>query len=504
MKSEQLIKNILLKDESATLEFLSVANKETIARTVCGFLNSDGGQVIIGVNQDKSVSGIKDSDAAASSLSSFLVNNIVPAAPIMVSTEAFEDREVILIQVYSGSRQPYIFSGSIYFRRDSRTVKASSEEISALIHGRQVSETHWERQLSPYAELEDLDIAEINGAIREANQNGRGAFIEEGEIDKFLISQNLSENGQLTNAAVLLFGKRPVKFLPQASVRVTVFKSTKTSDEYLYDKVFDDNIFENIRKITSFFDVNISTHSKFNKDQWTRMDTTFPRFALREALLNAIIHRDYSSLASSCLVAFYPDRMEISNYGKLPEELKIADLKTNHLSLPRNPDIAQLCFITGWIEKIGRGTLKILEDCNDKGLVVPIWKSEAGATTITFPGITVTRHSNNDGDSEGDNEGVSQLLNEDLAKGESDGVVDGVTNGVRLELIKVLDLIASKPGINATEINSKINKSIASTERYISILRQLGTIERKGVSRTSGYYISKQSQKKLNKIKGRK
>jgi ATP-dependent DNA helicase RecG len=176
-------------------------------------------------------------------------------------------------------------------------------------------------------------------------------------------------------------------------------------------------------------------------------------------------------------------------------------LKVNHLSLPRNPDIAQVCFLRGWIEKIGRGTLKIIDDCKDKGLPVPSWHTGSGATTIVFPGVTVTRYTSNkvgDGDNDGDSDGVGAIVAEDLNDGVTEGLIDGVTNGVKLELERVLQVIVSKPGVNASDITHSIGKSKPTTERYISLLRQLGTIERKGVSRTSGYFTSKRTQEKLS------
>ena len=330
----------------------------------------------------------------------------------------------------------------------------------------------------------------------------------ENEIEKFLISQNLYENGQLTNAALILFAKEPLKFLPQASVRLSVFQGSKTSNEFLYDSVFTGSLFSNINKITSFFDVNIAILSKFNDNSWKRSDAGFPRLALREGLLNALIHRDYSSFSSSVLIGFYADRLEISNYGTLPDELKLADLKVNHLSLPRNPDIAQVCFLRGWIEKIGRGTLKIIDDTKDKGLSVPSWHTRGGATTLVFPGVTVTRHAGtkiSDGDNEGvsggDNDGVRAIVNEDLNEGDNEGVSEGVTKAIQLELERVLRIIVDKPGVNASEVTDKIGKSLATTERYISLLRQSGTIERKGAARNSGYYPSARTVKKLNAYK---
>ena len=99
-----------------------------------------------------------------------------------------------------------------------------------------------------------------------------------------------------------------------------------------------------------------------------------------------MMHRDYSNVSGSATISIYPDKLEITNYGELPKELKTSDLKRNHLSLPRNPDIAHVSFLRGWIEKIGRGTLKIVEDCKEAGMREPRWTSKSGFTTLTFFG----------------------------------------------------------------------------------------------------------------------
>lgn len=209
------------------------------------------------------------------------------------------------------------------------------------------------------------------------------------EYENFLKYYGLYQNGYLTNAAIILFAKNPAKYCPQSRVRLTVFKDNKTGKEYYYDKIFEGNIFKIVEEITQFFEVNIGISSQFNQNNWKRKDTTFPKIALREGLLNALIHRDYSNVSGSVNIEFYPDRLEIINYGNLPHELKLSDLKKNHLSLPRNPDIAHISFIRNWIEKIGRGTLKIIEDCKEKELPTPKWETGNGFTKIIFPQITL-------------------------------------------------------------------------------------------------------------------
>ena len=161
MKTEQLIKDLLKQDESGQLEFKEVVCKDTIGKTICGFLNHKGGQLLIGITGDKEIRGVKDANKWQSEIEQYLIKEIVPEAPVMVSIENYGNKQLLLIKVWEGSKQPYIFNGSIYYRRNDRTIKASSKEISDLIHKRMETEIHWERQAALGVELDDLDIEEI-------------------------------------------------------------------------------------------------------------------------------------------------------------------------------------------------------------------------------------------------------------------------------------------------------------------------------------------------------
>jgi len=212
----------------------------------------------------------------------------------------------------------------------------------------------------------------------------------------------------------------------------------------------------------------------------------YPKQALREGILNALIHRDYSSVSGSVLIAVHPDRIEITNYGTLPIEIKPSDLKKNHLSMPRNPDIAHICFLRAWIEKLGRGTLKIIDNCKEYGFNEPKWISKAGTTSLVFSGIE-TIISKDDG--------VSDVVND----GVNDGVIDGVSDGVKDELINVTKIIAVNEGIKTSDIAKKLGKTKPTTERYIIVLRKTGIIERKGSFKTGGYYLTDKVKEQIKK-----
>ncbi|MDP2889403.1 MAG: putative DNA binding domain-containing protein, partial [Bacteroidota bacterium] len=382
MNSEELIKSLLEQEGNEQLEFREVVNKDAIGKTICAFLNNNGGQLLIGVSADKKVLGVEMANKIQSELENYLNKEILPETPIMVSVEKYEDKQVVLVKVWAGSRQPYIFDGSIYFRRAASTVKANSNEISELIHKRQQTEIHWERQSAMGVELEDLDSDEIQQTIKEAINTNRVNELKSNPLD-FLTHFGLFQNGQFTNAAIVLFAKNPARYIPQARVRIAFLEKGKTADEFVDDQLLEGNLFKNIVSIQNFLERHLNTSRKFDDKNWKRTDDyVVPMSALREGVLNALVHRSYFQSFDSVSIIIYSDRIEIANSGKSP--LMAAELRKNHLSMPVNPDIAHMVFLRGYIEKIGRGTLKIIEACKEAGLKAPVWNTTENSVKLTF------------------------------------------------------------------------------------------------------------------------
>lgn len=173
MKNEQQIKDLIKQSESGQLEFKEVVRKEEIAKTICAFLNAEGGTVLIGVKNDGKIIGIEDADKYELELRHYLFKAIIPEPPIAVSVEKIGANEILSVKVWAGSKPPYIFNAEIFFRRGKHTVKASASEISRLITERQETELHWERQPALGVEIGDLDELEIRKTIQDLTKFGR-------------------------------------------------------------------------------------------------------------------------------------------------------------------------------------------------------------------------------------------------------------------------------------------------------------------------------------------
>lgn len=305
MNDEQLIKSLIIEGESEQLEFIEVARKDSIAKILCSFLNGSGGRVIVGVADDQKVIGIENPEKVEQNLKEFLVTSIVPDAPITFTIESIGQKQVLVLKVWGGSKQPYIFDGNIFYRKGASTQKASSKEISELIHGRQMAERHWERQIVLGVQLNDLDINLIVSTIKESLKNYRSNF-QKGDVLEFLSHYGLYLDGSFTNACVVLFAKSPSKFIPQVRVRLTEYAEGKTDDHLIRDEVLEGNLFS-IRDSLEKYVNGLGVRSIFAKSQWKRQDFTFPNKALQEGIINALMHRDYNSFSSSVSISVYPE-----------------------------------------------------------------------------------------------------------------------------------------------------------------------------------------------------
>jgi ATP-dependent DNA helicase RecG len=386
----QQLNEMLKQGETKDLDFVENSNeREAIARSVSALLNSDGGRVIVGVDSTGQVSGIRgDAIVEMQKIRTFLESAITPKAIWSMSAETMPDgKELIVIDVPTSPDKPYLSIGSIYLRRGHEVHPATAADLNKLIAKRAAAETRWERQQMVGLELEDLDVPEILRTAKLAESRGRRTFRNNNNAGSILGELSLSNDGQLTNAAFVLFGRDPARTYPQTRVRATVYRSDKAGTDLISDQLHEGHLFSVYERLSDFLQKSVDVSSEFVDQQWERSDKPeYPFWALREGIINALIHRDFSSISGGMSVGVYPHKIEIWSYGKLPAALKPEDLRKVHPSLPPNPDIAQVCFLRGLIDKLGRGTQKILTDCKRAGLKAPVWQTGPSGTTLTFYG----------------------------------------------------------------------------------------------------------------------
>ena len=382
--SDTYLEALLRDGESATVEFKSdVGDLDGIGRAACSLLNARGGIIIVGVDDRGQATGILDAQAKSKAIQRHLFQFLSPKAPCSVTTDESLGKVVLVVDAPAGQEQPYVYRGHIYMREGPHTRPARPNEISHLVEARASHETRWERCPAPGVELSDLQGDLILDTASFARK--RGLTLENTNDPTEVLRQlGLATPGSLFNSAVVLFAKQPHRFFPQTRVRAVVYDRDK-SGNFTDRRDFEGNLFTLIEAVEAFVKTHVPISAKFTPGQLRREDSpAYPFSALREGLLNALVHRDYSTFTGGVSVSIYPSRIEIWNSGWLPTGLTIGDLKRDHPSLPHNPDISQVVYLRGLIERVGRGTENIIEECRTAGLPAPVWKQTPAGITLTF------------------------------------------------------------------------------------------------------------------------
>lgn len=188
----------------------------------------------------------------------------------------------------------------------------------------------------------------------------------------------LTENGQLKRAAIVLFGKDPSRFYPNQIVKIGRFG--KSGDDIKFQEIIEGNLLYLLSETSEQLNRKFFT-KPIDFEGLQRIEKgEYPVAAVREMLLNALVHRDY--MGTSVQIRMYDDKFSIWNQGVLPEGLSLEALKRQHPSVPRNPLIADVCFKGGYIDAWGRGTIKILDTCHKAELPEPLIIEQDGGFLV--------------------------------------------------------------------------------------------------------------------------
>jgi len=222
-----------------------------------------------------------------------------------------------------------------------------------------------------------------------------------------------------------------------------------------------------LEEADNFLRKHLPIASHFKSDQFKRIDkAALPVLAVREALVNAICHRNYGDRSGYISIAVFDDRVEIWNNGTLPSELKIADLKRKHDSILRNILIAKVFYMRGYIEAWGTGTTRMVELCKKEGLPAPRFSEKTGGLFVTFK------------------------FAEPIGATSRQTAIDKVRLSVRQE--EVLHILQNKKTLSANEIFSNLkNPPSIRTVKALSTLKKLGLVEQKGKGRGAAWIHSR-------------
>ena len=377
-----------------------MSNPVLLAAVVCSFLNTKGGTVFCGVGDEGEVLGLPPGEVTPRQvglLQRKLAAYVTPSALFTLSVDDIDGKSVLTIDVPEGKDRPYVVGGQVLVRKGAQTVAVDAQALRAMVQTKSVTADRWERRPSLAMEDADLDHEEVRALVQEAVASQRHRFARPDDGEAVLRELGLSNSRGYTQGADVLFARNPALRHPQTRVRLIRYASDKTGGEYLDDRQLQGPMVRVLLQAFEWVRGQLPIGQQFGLKGGAALarqaKPVYPDAALREGLVNAFVHREYASFSGGLTVSLYPDRIEIWNSGRLPEGLKLADLKRNHPSLPSNPDMAQVLYLRGLMERIGRGTQKIIQSCVEQGLRPPTWEDKETGVTLTLWGSTASRSS---------------------------------------------------------------------------------------------------------------
>jgi ATP-dependent DNA helicase RecG len=342
---------------------------------VCGFANAQGGTIFIGKDDNGNVVDVPD----FKSLMEIIPQKIKDFLGIMVEVNLHHENGNHYIEIIT---PPYSIAislrGRYYYRSGSTKMELTGHNLTEFLLKK--SGKTWDDVLEPSATLADIDQASVDKYLKDAEKAGRLPDVSGLSLAELLEKLRLSDNGQLKRAAVVLFAKDPGRFYSNLMVKIGRFGENDA--DLRYQESAEGSLIRLLGEVTEqlnrkFFTkpIDFSGLQRVEKDE-------YPVAAIREMLLNALVHRSY--MGSMVQIRVYDSKFSIWNEGSLPEGLSLEALKRQHPSRPRNPIIADVCFKGGYIDSWGRGTIKILEACREANLPEPDMKEQDGGFLITI------------------------------------------------------------------------------------------------------------------------
>ena len=342
---------------------------------VCGFANALGGVIFIGKDDHGNVIGISD----YKKLMEDLPNKIKNAMGISAEVNLHNQNDKYFIEIVV---QPYTVAislrGRYYFRSGSTNQELTGPTLNEFLLKK--SGKTWDDVIEVRASFTDIDEKAVKVFLAAAQNAGRLPENNGLDIPELFEKLRLSENGQLKRAAIILFGKDLGKFYPNTFVKIGRFK--KDDADIIFQEVEEANLIFLLQAV-----LNQLNHKFLIKsiafEGINRIEKgEYPLAAIREMLLNALVHRNY--MGAPTQIRVYDDKINIWNEGALPEGISLASLKHSHASKPRNPIIADVCFKGGYIDSWVRGTIKILETCKEANLPEPELQERDGGFLVTL------------------------------------------------------------------------------------------------------------------------
>lgn len=427
--------SILNKKESPTVEFKRELT-DAIKKEVIAFANTYGGELYIGIDDDGTVVGLEQPDKILESVSSILRDSIQPDILVHTFLEVItlDDKDVVKVTISRGTRRPYhlkskgMKTSGVFIRYGTSVTNASEENIRQMIIESDGTDYESIRSIHQELTFHEATLVFKKHGLKFGTEQQRtlGLITEDGYYTNLALL--FSDQCKHTIKCARYLGNDKLEFQDRKEFHGSIL--TQVEQTYEYMSLFNEKaaVFEGLKRIEH---------------------ESYPSFAIREALINAVTHRDYS-FSGSILIHLFQNRIEIVSVGGLVKGLTVEDIELG-VSQSRNPRLANALYRLKWIESYGTGLQRMIESYKE-GRVRPFWQVAPNAFGVTLP---------------------KQIIEN------TDAEDDDLQNW-----------LMDHPDFTAKELESYLNKSKGTVRKIISELLQTNQIIRIGNGRSTRYKVN--------------
>lgn len=342
---------------------------------VCGFANAIGGVIFIGKDDNGVITHLADYRNLLEAIPNKIREHLGIIAEVNLHQEKGAHYLEIVVPPYT---VPVSLRGRYYYRTGSTKLELTGNALNEFLLKK--SGKTWDNVTEAAATFNDIDSESVKAFIKDAQKSGRMPDVSDLSIDELFEKLRLSDNREIKRAAIILFGKDPNRFYPNVMVKIGRFG--KDDADLKFQETEEGNLIQLLKNVPNQLNYKFFT-KPIDFEGMQRVEKgEYPVAALREMLLNALVHRTY--MGSMIQLRVYDNKLTLWNEGNLPEGMELESLKRHHISRPRNPIIADICFKAGYIDSWGRGTLKIINSCKEAGLPEPTITALDGGILVTL------------------------------------------------------------------------------------------------------------------------
>ena len=374
------IRGWLAQGPGETLAFAAeTSSPRKLAETLVAMANAHGGTLLIGVSGRGALTGLKDPDAVRERALAAALMADPPLILPLPAIVAVDGHPVCVVTVPPGLPHVYGFKGQFLTRTGTHNRPLTASELRRLLLDR--GETGFEARPVPGATMEDLDWEAVTQYVQQLE-----GFAPDGMTAALLARGCLValDEGQLvpTYAGILLFGRQPERFVRSAEIIAVRYAGSDMGDEFVREDIRGP-LSEQIRRAEAFVVANMRRGMRIS-GLAREERTEYPLSVVREAIVNAVAHRDYAIRGDSIRVLMFSDRMEVYSPGRLPGHVTLENLVDERFS--RNEAIVQVLSDMGFIERLGYGIDRMIRAMEQEGLPPPRFEETAAGFKVTLIG----------------------------------------------------------------------------------------------------------------------